>query len=71
MKTTNKKVENLKQAMNLFEKAYYLQNSGKCLLHDYIDIDEDVTKIHLINTSTGLYDIRKELEKLVNNLIKK
>jgi hypothetical protein len=71
MKQTNKKLENLKQAIDLFEKAYFLQNSAKCLLHDYIDIDKKITKIHLMNTSTGLYDIKTELEKLVNNLIKK
>jgi hypothetical protein len=73
-KSKKEQIEDLKKALALIAKAYFLQNECDIILFENFDIDEDCKfldddfyKIKDINSSTNLY--KKEIAIL--NLLKK
>ena len=73
-KPKKEQIEDLKKALVLIEKAYFLQNECDIILFENFDIDDDCKflnddfyNIKSINTSSPLY--KKEIAIL--NLLKK
>lgn len=75
METTEKKINDLKEALELIQRAYYNQNNASCILHKYFTIDihtdyeiNEFYKIWTVDTSSKLYIVENKIKELIKKL---